>query len=564
MFCMNRLSFLFSLFFSVVFSQAEVPTDYFSSPLKIPLQLSGTFGELRGNHFHSGLDIRTQQKEGIPIYAPADGYINRIKVQHFGYGKALYIQHPNGYSTVYAHLREYAGDIQAYVKKEQYKAELYEVEAFPSASELPVKKGDLIGYTGNSGSSGGPHLHYEIRDASSRPMNPLLFGIEIADTRKPLINSVFVYPIGEEAHVNQNNNAQQLRLIPKNDGSYTSEKITAYGTLGFGISAIDQQNDANNRNGLYKIETNFNGTKKIEVLFDRFSFGETRYINRYIDYGYLKDKKSTIQKLFVERNNPLSIFKSSHQNGYITLADTLDAIYTIVVSDFKKNKVEIFIPIEGKKDSIKINKTIPKNNYQVFAKEGKEIKEGKFTIYIPKDALYEDALLQIEANGDVLSFHQDNIPIHSNITIQADISHYDEESKNKTYIGRLNYKGDATFSGNNRSGNTLTARVRTFGNYGLAIDTIAPTITPANFADGKWISSNKTLELKIEDKESGIKGYRAEINGKWVLMEYEHKKNLLIYDFNDNIISESENNLKVIVTDNVGNSTKFEATFFRK
>src|SRR5690606_36882031 len=181
----------FILMVTGAFAQ-QIPTDYFDNPLKIPLQLSGTFGELRSNHFHAGLDLRTQQREGIAIYAPADGYVHRIKVSHFGYRKALYIQHPNGYSTVYAHLKDYAGAIQEYVKKEQYRQQSYEVEMFPGVDVLKVRKVDLIGNTDNTRSSGGPHLHYEIRDAASRPMYPLHFGIDIPDTRKPMINSLFV------------------------------------------------------------------------------------------------------------------------------------------------------------------------------------------------------------------------------------------------------------------------------------------------------------------------------------------------------------------------------------
>lgn len=561
---MNRTLMLFLFCVQIIFAQKEIPTDYFDNPLKIPLELSGTFGELRSNHFHAGLDIRTQQREGIPVYAPADGYVNRIKVSHFGYGKALYIQHPNGYSTVYAHLREYAGAIQDYVKKEQYKKQSYEVEMFPGAGELQVKKGDLIGYTGNTGSSGGPHLHYEIRDASSRPMNPKLFGVDITDSRKPLINSVFVYPIGEDAHVNQDANLKQLRLIPQKDGNYVTEKISAFGTLGFGVSAVDQQDSANNRNGVYKIETFYNGQQKMDVVFDRISFDETRYVNRYTDYAYNAEHKTRIQKLFIEKNNPLSIFKNSHQNGFVTVADSTDGVYTIVVSDFKENTVTVTIPVEGKQLPIKNLKTQPEYTHHIFAREGSEIVTENFKVYIPGGALYDDAYLQVSEKDGVLYLHKDNIPIQNNITIQADVSHIDTKDKDKVYIGKLNNKGEVSYLNTNRSGNTLSAKTRNFGNFTLAVDSNPPTIVPVNFADKQWISNNKTLELKIEDKETGIKGYRATVNGKWILMEYEHKKNLLTYNFDDGVISDSENNLQVIVTDNVGNSTKFEAVFYRK
>lgn len=572
---MSRI--LFFIFFASYFSSAQgdltflgfaipedIPQDYFEAPLKIPIQLSGTFGELRTNHFHAGLDIRTQQRQGIPIYAAADGYVNRIKVAHFGYGKALYVQHPNGYSTVYAHLQKYAGAIEDFVKKTQYDKESYEIEVFPKADQLPVKKGDIIGYTGNSGSSGGPHLHFEIRDRASRPMNPKLFGMNVNDTRNPLINSVFVYPQGDDSHVNQDQNPQQLRLIPQKDGSYIAEKIAAFGTLGFGISTVDQQNAANNRNGVFRIQTHHNGENSIDIIFDRISFDETRYINRYTDYGYFKEKKSRIQKLFIERNNPLSILKSSKNNGYITVSDSLSSSYTIFVSDFNGNNVRISVPIEGSKLPIKNKKVSEEHNHFVVAREGTTIVEGKFSIYIPPNSLYDDASLQISAEGDILNFHQDNIPLHTNVTLSVDVSNYVATDLDKVFIGKLNYKGEPYYSNTIRQGTIISTKVREFGNYGLGIDTVPPQINPANFSDKQWISNHKNLQIKIEDKESGIKNYRATINGKWILMEYEYKNNTLTYDFSDEVILETENNLKLIVTDNVGNSSKFEATFYRK
>jgi hypothetical protein len=542
----------------------NIPTDYFSSPLKIPIELSGTFGELRNNHFHAGLDIRTQQREGIPLYAAADGYVNRLRVAHFGYGKAIYIQHPNGYSTLYGHLQSFAGEIEKLAKQTQYERESYEFDIYPSAERLPVKKGELIGYTGNTGSSGGPHLHFEIRDRASRPMNPKMFGFEVPDNRKPLINSVFVYPIGDDSHVNQMITPRQLRLTPQTDGNYISEKIIAYGTLGFGLSAVDQQNAANNRNGVFRVKTFHNGETSIDIVFDRISFDETRYINRFIDYGYFKDHKSRIKKLFIERNNPLSIFKTSKNNGFITVLDSLHSVYTIEVSDYSGNMVRINVPIEGVYYPIETKTEIDSLNHFVSAREGATIKEGKFTIYIPPRSLYEDAYLNIRADGNRLFFHKDNIPIHSNVTISADVSNYNEGDINRVFIGKLNFRGTPTYNNTKLEGNVLSTQVREFGNYGLTIDTVPPVITPVNFSDGKWISNNQTLQIRITDALSGIKSYRATVNGKWILMEYEYKNNMLTHHFSDNVVTDTENNLKLIVTDNAGNSSKFEATFYRK
>lgn len=546
------------------FAQKEIPKDYFDNPLQIPLILAGSFGELRSNHFHSGVDIKTKQVEGVPIYAPADGYVSRIKVAHFGFGKALYLKHPNGYSTVYAHLQRYDGNIQTLVKSAQYKKEKYEVELFPEPADIPVKKGDIIGYTGNSGSSGGPHLHFEIRDAASRPMNPMLFGIEIPDTKKPIINSVFAYPVGPGAQINGDTKPYKVRLTKQKDGSYTAENIEAFGKIGFGVSTYDQQNGASNKNGVYQIKTAHNGQEKFNVLFEKFSFSETRYLNRFIDYGYFKKNRSRIQKLFRESNNPLSIIKNEEDNGFVTISEAFESNFTIEVCDYRDNKVIITIPIKGVPAKVLEEKQENPNLEYVISSGNNTMSHGKFDIYFPAESLYEDSYLDISARGDTLAFHSDKIPIHKNVTISANIADYKTKDKSKLFIGRLNYKGIPYYSNTKLEGDVLKTRVRMFGEYVIAADTRKPTIKAVNFTNGKWISSNKTLKLKIQDSQSGISSYRATINGKYILTEYEYKKNVLTYDFADNIISDSENNLKLIVTDNVGNSATFEAKFFRK
>jgi hypothetical protein len=559
-----RLLILTALLGGLCYGQNSVPDDYFDNPLKIPLILSGSFGELRSNHFHSGLDIKTQQREGIPIYAPADGVVTRIKVGHYGYGKALYISHPNGYSTVYAHLQRYAGEIEEYVKRTQYARESYEIEMFPDTGKLKVNRGDLIGYTGNSGSSGGPHLHFEIRDSSSRPMNPMLFGIEIPDSKKPLVNSVFAYPMGEQSHVNGSQNPVKLRLVLQKDGTYRTKSISALGDIGFGVSAYDQQDGASNKNGVYKIITTVNGNENFNVLFEKFSFGETRYLNRFIDYHYWRTNKSRVQKLFRQTNNPLSIITKEDNSGKVNIEEGYDANYDIEILDYSGNKQRIVVPISGKNEPIVKPLALKETEDFVYADQATSITKGKFSIYIPANALYEDSYLYIEAKGDTLIFHEDNIPIHKNISITADASNFRKEDMDKLYLGRLNYKGEPYYNTTYRKGNKLTAKTRTFGSFTLVADDTPPSIKPVNFSDGKWISSNKTLKVKIEDDLSGIGSYRATINGKFILMEYNYKKDVLTYNFDDNIISEAENNFKVNVVDNAGNNATFEATFFRK
>lgn len=561
---MKNILLLFLFFSGTINSQNNIPNNYFDNPIDIPLILSGNFGELRNDHFHSGLDIKTQQREGIPVYAPADGYVKRIKISHYGYGKALYILHPNGYTTVYAHLQKYSGAIQEFVKKTQYEKETFTLELFPDEDQLLVKKGELIAFTGNSGSSGGPHLHFEIRDVSSRPMNPMLFGINISDTKKPIVNSVFVYPISEDSQINKSQNPVKLRLILQKNGSYKTENIFAYGKIGFGVSTDDQQNGASNKNGVYNIKTIYNGEEKFNVLFEKFSFAETRYLNRYIDYTYFKTNRIRIQKLFRQNNNPLSIINGNSSDGYITIEEGFTSVFTIEITDYKKNKTLISIPIKGKKQDI-INPFVDKKNGDyIYADQATSITKGKFSVYIPANSLYENTYLNIEVKGDTLKVHEDIIPVHKNITITVDVSNYNESDLDKLYLGRINYKGEPYYNTTYRKGTKLSTKTRTLGSYVLVIDTTAPTIKPVNFSDKKWLNKNNTIKVKIEDDLSGISSYRATINGNFILMEYNYKKDVLTYDFDDNIILDSENNLKVIVVDNVGNNATFEATFFRK
>ncbi len=546
------------------FAQEELPPDYFQKPLDIPLVLSGTFGELRSNHFHSGLDIKTQRKEGFKVFATAEGSVSRIKIAHYGYGKALYITHPNGYVTVYAHLKKFSPKIEAYIKKQQYKKESFEIELFPNTGVLEVTKGEVIAYSGNTGSSGGPHLHYEIRDRNSRPMNPFLFGVDISDTKKPLVTRVMAYPLDENSAINRSANPVELRLTQQPNGNFTTESITAQGRIGFGISTVDQQDLANNKNGIYNIKTSINGKASLEIQMDKFSFAETRYLNRMIDYSFFMNKKSRIQKLFIEKNNPLSIYPVAEDNGELFVTDGLSYEYNIAVKDFKNNTTKVNIPILGKTDTISIPKKIKTTDHYVYADQNYTYNDGKFDIYIPKGALYEDAFLDLQVSGDVLTFHNKEIPLHKNAVISYDISKYLPEDRKKLYLGILNYKDEVYYSGARIKDNKLTCTTRKLGTYSVGLDKTPPKIVAQNVSKGKWMSKYRYLKFKITDNASGIKGYRATVNGKFILMEYDYKTNSLTHDFNDNIVTDTENNLKLIVTDNVGNSSTFETTFFRK
>jgi hypothetical protein len=546
-------------------AQRIYPQDYFRSPLDISLVISGTFSELRSNHFHSGLDIKTQQREGFKVYAAAEGYVSRIKITHWGYGKALYITHPNGYTTVYAHLKNFSPKIEAYVKKAQYKKESYEIELFPNISDLPVSEDEVVAFSGNSGGSTAPHLHFEIRDKNERPMNPMLFGIDVEDSRRPVISGVFAYPQDENSHVNSSSNKSRLRLIRQAHGNYTVESVQAFGKVGFGIIAFDRQDLANNKNGVSNIQTFLNGNQKFELDFKRFSFNETKHINRLIDYEHFVNKKARIQKLFVQPRNPLSLYKELDDGGYLKIEDSTSSVYKVRVRDFKGNDTWLTIPIVGiKRDSITA-KEIKTSDHYIYSDQVTNLQQGRYSVYIPSDTFYDDFYIDFRVSSDTLVLHNPTVPAQKLLTIRYDISNYSEEDQEKLFIANLvGYKKYIRYSPTLKKGTTLSTRTKKLGTYALAMDTLSPKITPSNFHEGKWLSKYRFLKVKITDKDSGIRNYRATVNGKWILMEYDPKKNLLVHDFNDNVISETKNNLKIIVTDNVGNSSTFETIFYRK
>ena len=563
---MQKTLILFLIIISqILVAQNPYPQDYFRNPLDIPLVLAGTFAELRSNHFHSGLDIKTQQRQGLKVYTVAHGHVSRIKISHWGYGKALYITHPNGYTTVYAHLQKFSPKIEAYIKKLQYKKESFEIEVFPKTNELLVDTNEIVAFSGNTGGSGGPHLHFEIRDKSERPLNPMLFGIDIKDTRKPNIVGVYAYPIEDNAHVNESNNKVKLRLIPQNDGNYTVESINAYGKIGFGINTHDKQDLAANKNGVSKIQSFYNGNKNFEIDFKRFSFSETKHLNRLIDYAHFKKHKSRIQKLFIQPNNPLSMYKDVNDNGYIMVEDSTASVYKLQIADYKGNDVWLSIPISGEKNGNIKPKHKKITNHFVYANQVTNLEADNISVYIPKDTFYDDFFIDFKAENDTLTLHNASIPVKKSMTINFNISNYTQQDKDKLFIARMTgYKDRLVYSSTTKKGNIISSRTKTLGTYTLATDIESPEIKPINFQENKWLSKYRYLKIKLKDNLSGIKNYRATINGKWILMEYDAKKSQLVYDFNDNIISETKNNLKLIVTDNVGNSATFETVFFRK
>ena len=547
-----------------LFSQ-DYPQETFQSPLGIPLDLSGSFGELRSNHFHSGLDFKTTGKEGLPVYAAGDGYISRIKISTFGYGKAIYITHPNGYTSVYGHLQKANGAIQDYIRKRHYQERSYEIEMYLYPTELPVKKGDIIAYSGNTGGSGGPHLHFEFRDTKSEQIiNPMHFGFKkiIKDERKPVIQGVVAYPI-DSTIVNNSQKPINISFSKQADGSYLSVKVKTNGKVAFGINAYDFCTNGYNKNGLYKVKAYLNGVLQYQYGFDSFAFDESRYINNFIDYERFHEMGQRVQKLFQLNEYPLSVVSGNKKDGIIKVQPNTNYNYKVELYDFHGNKVDLVIPIEFALQETKIAKTVQKTPYYIKAKTESIFEKNNVSVYVPENAFYNNFYMNFDVSNDIVTLHDDSVPVHKNITLTFnDVVGLTEEQLSKTYIATLDgYKLD--YNKTYRKGNSFSVKTKTLGKYKLAQDTTPPRIYNVNFVEGKKLTDQKTISVSVTDLHSDIDTYNGYLNGKWILMEYDYKTKKLTHNLDDKIYVEGRNDLKIVVTDNLQNSTTFESYFLK-
>lgn len=282
-------------------AQKQYPQNYFGKPVEIPMLLSGNFGELRPNHFHAGIDIKTPNGEGEKVISVADAVVSRVRVSPRGYGKVVYLLHPNGYTSVYAHLQKFSPTIEAYVKKKQYEKKSFEVDLYPNASELKIKKGELIGYIGNTGGSAGPHLHFELRDDKQNTINPLLLGYSFQDAIPPQVFRVLGYSLNSETAINGGQLPQQLTLTKQPDGSFLANKIYAHGSIGFGVQTIDKMNLTANIFGVYRASLLVNGAVKLSYNFNELIFAEDNFINTFIDYSLYSKNSSRVQLMYKNR-----------------------------------------------------------------------------------------------------------------------------------------------------------------------------------------------------------------------------------------------------------------------
>ena len=526
--------------------------------MDIPPFLSGNFGELRSNHFHSGIDFKTQGRTGVPIKSVKDGYVSRIFVAPTGYGRAIYVNHPDGTMTVYGHVERFSKTIEPMVVDEQYKKESFSLDLSFSPEKIPVKQGEIIAYSGNTGSSGGPHLHFEVRNASGEEIqDPLPFYYKLTqDTRPPDIRSLMFFPQEGTGIVNISTKDQVIPLVQnKNGEKVLSKPVIAWGQIGIGVKAYDLMTGTTNIYGVKEIILKVDGRKIFHSRINRFTFSESRYINSFISWEDWTNNRSFHMKSFVEPGNKLPIYKMGG-NGIIIINEEREYLMEYSLIDTYGNKTDFKFSVTGKNSIIPQQK---KTGTLCFYNNNNIIEENGFRLEIPEGNLYKDVYLKVNVNNDYTPFSplysiNKKMPLHTPCPLILDITNDTFPDKSKYGVVDVDKKTESWLGGEYKD-SKMQLSVRQIGDFAVRIDTVPPVITPVTPA--KW-QSLKKISFVIKDNMSGIKSWYGTLNGNFALFEYDAKINSLFYIFDPERAEKGGQQLVLKVTDGAGNTKTYE------
>ena len=531
-------------------------------PMDIPVLLSGNFGELRSNHFHSGIDFKTQGVEGKPIHSVQDGYVSRISVSPWGYGNGLYITHPDGTTTVYGHLQKFSQKITAYLKEKQYEQESFNVNLSLTPDELPVKEGELVALSGNTGSSGGPHLHFEVRDTETEePMDPIEYYKDlIKDTQAPKIQGIMVYSMPGKGVVNGSRRKLELKPVTAKNGKQTlTGKIEAWGEIGLAVKGYDYMDNTSNIYGIKDITLTADSQVIFHSNLDRFAFDESRYLNSFTDFEEWKEHRSFYIKSFVDPGNRLRFIESLNR-GILTIDEPRTYHLTYQLADAFGNTTRLSIQIEGKEQPIPEVDTENTELFHWWSDNRFGAKGIRLTI--PKGNLYDDLYFRYSVKEDSTALgathilHNKPVAFHKSAKLSLRLQTDTLENKQQYGIVRLQ-NGRRSWTGGVYRNGWVDADIKETGSYTLGQDLVPPTITPLNPVT--WVSK-QAIALRLSDNLSGVQTYRGEIDGQYVLFEM-NSKSVITYHFDKERLARGKHTLKLVVTDACGNQSSYTYPF---
>ena len=523
------------------------PAPDFAPPLDIDLKLSGTFGELRSNHFHAGIDLKSPDgKVGTPVYAAADGFVHRIKVKGGGYGQALYISHGNGYSTVYAHLDDFTEGLSDYVRKEQYRLKSFQVNLFPAHDMFPVKKGELIGHMGNSGHSYGPHLHFEVRRFGI-PVNPLQY-IPVPDETRPVFRKLYFHWFNPSKTPLRR---EKSPLLPTPDDTLE----VAGGLMGLSVYTYDPQNGGNNKNGIYQLKMYLDEDIIFHSIYDKVPFSKTRYANAHMDYAFKKEENVKPYALYRLPGNALDLYQKMEDNGFFIPGKEAQLV-RLVAEDYNGNTNELRFYLR-RKEKREVQNSSP-FHYLVPHHTEKSIQKGPLTVQFPKGALYHDLHFSLDENEGSFVIGNPLVPLHKYIGLEYALT--DEQCSDQLFLAHCAENNKIYNAGGEIKADRLVASVRQFGKFSLEVDSVPPQIELLSWSKqneklkGKWkISDNFPAIGKAKDLD-----FEARLDDYWTLLRYDAKTGSLQWE---ETCTKGKHLLEIVVTDDRGNENRFEKSF---
>lgn len=547
-------------------SQDTYPEGYFRNPLDIPISLSGNFGELRPNHYHMGIDLKTNQRENLSVYAAAEGFISRIKIEPGGFGRAIYITHPNGYTTLYAHLNNFAAKLDAYLKQQQYALESWRVQLDIPPGRFPVKKGEFIAFSGNTGGSQAPHLHFEIRRTiDDVNINPLLFGMPLKDQVKPRIVRFAVYDRTRSVY------EQTPKIVPARPVTGSS-----YGTtpavvkvnspfVSFAITAYDTHTGSTNLNGIYKATAYLDDEELESFKMEAISYNDTRYLNAHIDYRYKTLANTYLQHLSEMPGYINSIYANGDGAGVVDISDGQLHEVLISVADAQGNMSQLKTMVQYDR-SLKTTPPLNGRKFYPLMLDGTENESCEF--YINEKCLYDsvhigytnNASSDPDAVSDIHTIGASYIPMQDSmlVRIKPDVT-FTEADSQRTVMQWSSGTRKAVQKVQWQNG-WASAKFRDFGMFLLMRDTIPPTIA-MSFTEGANLSKATRITFTVKDNLPGVKNVRAELDGRWLRFTND-KGRVFSYQF-DEKCSQGAHLLQVFAEDEAGNKVNRIFSFSR-
>ncbi|MEO8589359.1 MAG: M23 family metallopeptidase, partial [Flavobacteriales bacterium] len=497
--------------------------------MDIPLSLSGNFMEPRNDHFHSGLDMRTEGREGIPVRAVADGWVSRIKISPWGYGKAVYIDHPDGHTSVYGHLQQLKGAVAEACLEAQYRNKDYSIDITPERGAIPLKQGEVIALSGNTGGSEAPHLHFELRRTSDQhALDPQALGIEVADKTPPEIIGVRLFALTDSSRVSPYPGKAKGFAVQGSAGRYTlkpGNSPAAYGTIGLAVHTVDYYDGNGAKCGPRSIELFVDSVAAFSTHFDDLDFSVNRYCNAHMDYAMVKEQKMEYHRCFRQPNNKLRIYGSEPMQGRVVMQPGHDHHIRLRVTDSNGNRTELVFLLHGAARPEALAWPHEETVGSLFRYDTENVLvEDGMRLTLPANALYDDTYVRYErkpaptgALAPLHVVHSPLTPIQSPCDLSIDVANLPPDQRNKALIVKVNELGKVSGIGGRFAEGHVTAQVRAFGAYTVMIDTVPPVIT--NFDLRADMRGRSAFSMRVGDNLSGVETWRGTINGEWVLLQ---------------------------------------------